>query len=492
MKNRHSIKRTLFIIYLAIILSLFIGNLFPYLSYKRYNEVLNDVNDRVYKIKDLVETNSKIDNALSNFASSEDTIYIDQIYNNYQDLNLLIGEFKEKVYDRTSYLYLENIEFILGNDYSNALESTIWSIRGVNEEDIQVNYYEYKRLNQYVNIYLDKLFEKELDYSREIQNNLKSVSKQINLRIFTFLIFNLLLILFFGVSYGKRLLGNIRKLTEVSKEVSKGNFDVEKIELHSNDETEVLADAFNTLISNTKRLISKIKENADFEVMLHKEEAEKSKIEVLLNQAKLKGLQAQINPHFLFNTLNVVAKTAILEDADETCELIESVADMFRYNLNNINKIITIQEEIQNIENYIFIQKARFGDRVDFLINIENEVLTYLIPFLTLQPIVENAFMHGIEDMESGGIIKVYSKEIDNEMYLIVEDNGKGMSNESIQELLNDGEIKSQSTGIGMSNVKKRLEFYYGIKEAIRIESKENTGTKVYIKVLRKFEVEDV
>lgn len=484
MNRKHSIKKMLVYIYILIVFSLFIGNLFSYESYKKFNEISKEVNQRVYEIKDLVNTNSKIDTALSNFAFSKDTIYIDQIYGNYQDLVLFTVKFQDKVYDRTSFLYLENIEYILENDYTDLLEKTIWSIRGVDEEQTQTNYYEYKRINQYINIYFEMLFDRELEHSRRIQNDIDKLFDEMNIRIIFFLVINLLFILSIGIGYGKRLLNNLKKLTDVAEEVSKGNFNVPKIELNSDDETSLLAEAFNKLISNTKLLISKIKENADFEVMLHKEEVEKSKVEVLLNQAKLKGLQAQINPHFLFNTLNVIAKTAILEDADDTCMLIESVSDMLRYNLKNIDTIITINEEILNIKNYILIQKTRFGERVKFKIDIKKDILNITIPFLTLQPIVENAFMHGVENLKEGGIIKVYSEIIKNDKYLIVEDNGVGMDKQSIESLLIDNTIKSHSTGIGISNVKKRLELFYDSNDIMFIESKIGIGTKVFIKLL--------
>ncbi len=492
MNRKHSIKRSLFLISILIIISLVVGNLFSYISYRKFNSVSKKVNERVYEIKDMVKTNSNIDIALSNFALSKDTSYMDVIFNNYQDLKSLIKEYQNEVYDRKSCLYLENIEYILDNEYYNTLEATIWSIRGVNEDMIQNNYYEFKKLNQYVNIYFDLLFEKELEYSRKVALDMDKIAAQINLRIILLLFISLFFIFFIGISYGRRLLANLKKLTDVAEEVSGGNFNVEKIELNSDDETALLAEAFNKLIENTKLLIIKIKENADFEVMLHREESEKAKVEVLLNQAKLKGLQAQINPHFLFNTLNVIAKTAILEDADDTCILIESVSDMLRYNLKNIDTVITINEELINLQNYILIQKARFGERVKFEIDIENEVLNFKIPFLTLQPIVENAFMHGVEDLEEGGIIKVYSLNVEHKKYLIVEDNGNGMDEDTINSLLTDNTMTSHSTGIGISNVKRRLELFYNSTDTIFIESQVGVGTKVLIKLKENLGVRNV
>lgn len=469
-----------------------IGNIFPYISYQRYSSVVNDVSNRVFEIKDLIEVNDNIDVSLSNFVFSGDRFYIDQIYNNYQDLKIQIDDYKDIVFDETSYLYLDNINHILNNDYSEKMESTIWSVRGVDEDLKQSNYYNFKKVNQYVNVYLQMLFDQELENSQQVQKQLQKVSEQITLRIVFFILINLFFILFIGISYGRRLSKNLKQLTDAAESVSQGNFQIEKIQLDSDDETKILANAFNRLISNTKTLIQKIKENANLEVKLHKEEAEKSQMEVLLNQAKLKGLQAQINPHFLFNTLNVIAKTAIMEDADDTCELIESVSDMFRYNLNNIEKLITIKEEIMNIENYIRIQQARFGERVSFSIDISSKYLNYHIPLLTLQPIVENAFMHGVEDLEAGGQIKVFTTALNNKDYIVIEDNGVGMNQEEAKQLLIDSQSKSQSTGIGLSNVRKRLEFYYKEKDVIYIESEESEGTRVFIEIRSEIEVEDV
>ena len=165
---------------------------------------------------------------------------------------------------------------------------------------------------------------------------------------------------------------------------------------------------------------------------------------------------------------------------------------MLRYNLNNIDRIITVNEEINNIQNYISIQKARFGERVEFLINIDSKFLNYHIPLLTLQPIIENAFMHGVEDMENGGEIHVYSTQVDNKDYLVIEDNGVGMTQEKAETLLLEESTTSHSTGIGVNNVRKRLEFYYNREDVMFIKSEVGQGTQVFIEMIDSIEVENV
>ncbi|MGM0378926.1 MAG: sensor histidine kinase [Bacillota bacterium] len=481
MKKNNSLKRTLIVIFILIIISLVISSTFSYFTFQNLQTELNNTTDSIYAIKDLIRLNKQLDSSLSDYAYTKKQIHIQYIYANYQKLLIRIEEFNEKVKNKQSSVYLDNIYTILNNKYIDQLELTISSVRGVDESKIANNYYESKKITKYINTYLNMLLNNELENSRKEQILLKEDISVIVQRVAIILVLNLGLILFIGISYGRNLILNISKLTNVAEEISKGNFDISPIELKSTDETHILAKAFNKLINNTKKLINKIKENAELEVKLHKEELEKSQVQNLLKEAKLKGLQSQINPHFLFNTLNIVSKLAILEDADETSELINNVSDMFRYNLGKLDQNVSVKEEVENIENYIFIQKKRFGNRVKFEIDIDKNIINKKIPFLTLQPIVENAFIHGISELESNAIIKIYSVKKNNKLYLVVKDNGNGMNQSQIDSLLNENDNDGHSTGIGVNNVKQRLEYFHNKNNVLFIESEKNSGTKVYI-----------
>lgn len=161
------------------------------------------------------------------------------------------------------------------------------------------------------------------------------------------------------------------------------------IEVQSNDELKVLGDAFNHMRLNIHSLVQEIKDQ--------------SELDQLLKEMELKHLQNQINPHFLFNTLNAVSKMAYLEDANATSSLIDSVAAILRHSLGEIDTHVTLGDEVAIVGDYFNIQKSRFSERVQFITEIDETCLAIKIPRLTLQPLVENAFIHGIEEREEGG-----------------------------------------------------------------------------------------
>ncbi|MGA9290543.1 MAG: sensor histidine kinase, partial [Anaerobacillus sp.] len=202
-------------------------------------------------------------------------------------------------------------------------------------------------------------------------------------------------------------------------------------------------------------------------------------------EMELKSLQSQINPHFLFNTLNTISRRAYIEGADQTSELIESVAALLRYNLGNLSKDVTLKEELDIVREYFFIQQSRFGERVTFDVIADENILDCKIPVLTLQPIVENAFIHGVESYEEGGeiLIRVYSKHDD--VIVEVSDNGVGIETTRLSQILSNSEQSTvekrqgHSTGLGMQNVKKRIELYSQQAGSMTVKSSKELGTTV-------------
>jgi sensor histidine kinase YesM len=187
----------------------------------------------------------------------------------------------------------------------------------------------------------------------------------------------------------------------------------------------------------------------------------------------------------LFNTLNTLSKKAYLEGAEETSDLLVSVAGLLRYNLKRLDRSVTLYEEVIVLQQYMEIQKARFTDRLEFHMDIDESCLQMQIPGLTLQPIVENAVIHAIEPEEDGG--SIWFRVIDGveRVTIEIEDDGVGMSEDKIKQILEERlvETEGHSTGIGFSNVVKRLRLFYGYEDVIHIESSEGRGTKVVLKL---------
>jgi len=198
---------------------------------------------------------------------------------------------------------------------------------------------------------------------------------------------------------------------------------------------------------------------------------------------ELKQLQNQINPHFLFNTLNTVSKMAYLEDAKATSDLIESVAALLRHSLGQIDKNVSLRDEVGVVKEYFHIQKIRFSERSQFKLNVDESCLEIEIPRLTLQPLVENAFIHGIEEKEEGGIITLNIYQMETNVIVEVRDDGVGMDQGKIRQLLSlstvDTDHVGHSTGIGLTNVIRRLQLHYQIPDVMEIESVPGEGTTV-------------
>ena len=200
-------------------------------------------------------------------------------------------------------------------------------------------------------------------------------------------------------------------------------------------------------------------------------------------------LQAQINPHFLYNTFNLISSIAGMQGVDSICKITGCISDMFRYSIQE-SLIVKLKDELREVDNYVTIQTIRFKDRLYADFDIENETLDTPVPIFLLQPLVENAIIHGLEPKEGIGYISIIAYMVEDEVELIVRDNGVGISSVKMKELLksmNKDQIEPISTeghsSIGIKNVNQRIKAYYGEEYGIKLESNLNTGTSVRIRI---------
>ncbi|RHW42856.1 sensor histidine kinase [Neobacillus notoginsengisoli] len=293
--------------------------------------------------------------------------------------------------------------------------------------------------------------------------------KTIGISIFTA---SILLSILFALWFSNGITRPITLLSKAAREISSGKFDGADVKSMTKDELRFLTETFNNMRRNIHRLILEIKQ--------------KSELDALLKEMELKSLQNQINPHFLFNTLNTVSKMAYIEGAEKTSDLIDSVGALLRYNLGNLDKPTTLKDEVSVVQEYFFIQQTRFGDRVQFKKDIDETCLSLPIPILTLQPIVENAFIHGVESYESDALLSLHVYRRAGSVVVEVIDNGVGMDEWTKKRLLQpDGGLPASQkpsghvTGLGLQNVIKRLQLFYGQETIIEIDSKLGEGTSV-------------
>lgn len=203
--------------------------------------------------------------------------------------------------------------------------------------------------------------------------------------------------------------------------------------------------------------------------------------ERLLSQAEFKALQSQINPHFLFNTLNAISQLAILEGSSQTADAIFSLSALLRRSLKKNDTLPPLKEEVDNIAEYLNIKKLLYRDRIRYICDVDPDCLSIRVPLFTLQPLVENALLHGLEPKESGGTLTLSVHREDGFVVVRVEDDGLGCSQEAMDEVRQNPPDHSRSdlTGIGMGNVMKRLANHFGPEFRWTIDSSPGNGTRI-------------
>ncbi len=290
-------------------------------------------------------------------------------------------------------------------------------------------------------------------------------------------------VLFWGVLWIARVMHRtivvpVMKLADTSRKIAANDFYVEDVNVENKDELGELVRAFNKMKFATGEYIEALEEKRKTLDLLHEEELEKLAIERELENMKFDLLKNQINPHFLFNTLNVIAGMANLEDAEVTEKMIRALSDLFRYNLKTKEAEVPLSQELKAVEDYMYLQQMRFGKRVSSEISCDvNKDLT-MVPVFTFQPIVENAIIHGICKKEEGGRIRIRVREKESRIIITIGDTGVGMGAEALEKMRSQIEHNAEYKGIGLGNVFRRVKTMYQDGE-VEIYSKEQVGTVI-------------
>lgn len=274
-----------------------------------------------------------------------------------------------------------------------------------------------------------------------------------------------------AVYIAKGISNPVRRLQRMMRLAENGDFDVQ-VTNQTKDEVGQLSSSFNIMIKKIKDLMQNVYDSRLME-----------------KEAELEALQSQINPHFLYNTLDVVRGIAMANNVESIVQISGALGSMFRYNISNDRKIVRLRDEIEHIENYIQIQKFRYGDKFDVFYDIDEELYQCKIIRMIIQPLIENAIYHGIEMMMGRGEITVRGRKEGSNLLLSVEDNGLGIIQEKsvvLNNALEQGEWKisrSDQTGIGIGilNVNARIKLYYGKEFGLKVVSRQNAGTAVLI-----------
>lgn len=271
-----------------------------------------------------------------------------------------------------------------------------------------------------------------------------------------------------------------------------GDLDPEKVPADIPVLTQAQSDALCRYVGITGRKIVELVDNSN--ARHHLEGQQKThadfmkrqrKLEEDLKAAELSALQYQVNPHFLFNSLNTIARVALIEGDKHTEKLVSALARLMRYSLYQVKSTVTLEEEVKTVTDYLMIQETRFQGRLSHRIDVEPPVLMAKMPCMILQPLVENACQHGLEPTKRGGIITIQGWLENGNVFLEVTDNGVGMSEEQQRSIFKLEDIHSTKEGkvggIGMNNVLSRLQYHFGSDCAWDIHSVPNKGTTLQL-----------
>ena len=361
--------------------------------------------------------------------------------------------------------------------YSEEIDSIINS--NAKKETKYLKFLKAKDDSFYIEGYIKQLLNTKLSEGEWYHRQLTNRVRQIRVINFTSVLFLMLVSLLFIFAISNSITNPIKKLTQFARNVSRGNFVNKELEMRSSEEINILASTLNQMSKNIFNMIS-------IQNQLHEEEIKSIKISNELNEARFLALQSQIAPHFLFNTLNAIARFSMFEGANKTTRLIESLSSIFRYNLKATEKV-QISEELKIIQAYAAIQSARFGDRIRFDIRCRTDLGSIYVPRFILQPLVENAVIHGLEPKEGSGMVRVKIQETSENLVIKVIDNGVGIPAGKLAQLLGQTEEaiqrKGDTTGIGVNNVRERILLYYRKTDSYSIKSKEHLGTVITLKL---------
>jgi two-component system sensor histidine kinase YesM len=279
-----------------------------------------------------------------------------------------------------------------------------------------------------------------------------------------------LLVIFISYYISQSITRPVRELSKITEKVARGDLSV-RAGVDTGSEIGILSESFNEMIDRISRLLDQVRTEQES-----------------LRRAELELLQSQINPHFLYNTLDTIVWLAEAGDQARVVSMVGSLSKFFRASLGQGKDQVTIKDELDHVRSYLEIQQVRYQDILDYSIDVPEEVHNAPVPKITLQPLVENALYHGIKNKRGKGNISITGKTENKCIYIYIEDNGMGMTEERLErisEKMNDpGLFESEEDKgdvFGLSNVNERIKLKFGSRYGIHIDSVYGEGTTVTI-----------
>ena len=499
----NSIQTKLVMLQSSLMLLILLVNLFIYWQTNSMVRRIDSVFASNVTIGELTDTIELVQTSVYEYLNTKSSEALENYYRYGQEYRTLIGQLNTETVSSPLLILEKNIHSMSGS-YMNKMDETVQAKRGRNVEHYKQAYEEGTKLYEYINYYIYRL--NSLQFEQNSKNYEFLLSVMGGMEVFSLAI----IIVVFGVALSaviliiRDMIHPLQKLSEAAGEVAQGNFEVTLPQTDSRDEIGIVTKTFAQMLSSIRAYISRLRDSMEKEAQMKERELS---MEAHLKEAQLKFLQAQINPHFLFNSLNAGAQLAMMEDAEATGSFLEKMADFFRYNVKKMNGSSTLREELELVDNYIYILNVRFAGDISYEKHIEQGFDDTQMPGMILQPLVENAVTHGIRDRIQHSRIILTAEQYDKMLQVTVTDNGRGMTRDELASVMADissgapqetrvrndlsepedaqsqlREQEKNSTGIGLRNVSNRLNLFYKRDGLLSIYSEgRDQGTEVTV-----------
>lgn len=466
-----------FILSVLIILA---TSLYAYISAQI---IMQDTDQMFQKNLQLTEAYSrlgKVQNDLELYLSTSSSDSLIAFYNDSSALNDNAESLLSKVSYNERGIKMKNVANMV-LDYLSKAEYAINQKRGRNISAYTAAYENTVKESDSITVYMEEIMSRDMIDSSEKYKAIHARQEQVSLINNTLIAAVMAFVIFMIILFSIEVTKPITRLAGYAQKIADGNFDVVIRPEKTSGEIRTLYEVFSSMAVSIKEYVNQLQEKRRLERTLNAEKVKNLKMKNALHESELLALQSQVNPHFIFNTINIGAKIALLQGDKLTCTYLENAADIFRYNLKGLDSNATLRQEIENVVSYMYLLQMRFSDMVNFTLEADKEdlaLMNFVVPRMTLQPLIENAYIHGISQKEEGGNIRLHAWRDEAFVYVEVCDNGSGLSQEQIENILEahseeTGEERLQqkghTTGIGLDNVLKRLRLFFDRRDVMWI-----------------------
>ena len=472
-------------LFLSVVLVAIIFSVGMYVSSQMVHTRYSSDMEAFYQIAGLKDMLYQCDESMSAYLRSGNRANLIAYNNGVREFMLFTDGLKKASAEVTGRSLLYSIEdaFSSYQSSSNYAAHYFYGKQNVPAYDAL---YEARRISTYIKEYCDLLLETYIESGYDHYNSLETAQKSA-------LVMEALalLLLMAGAVLGIRTLHSnfarpLSCLYDASTKISEGDFDVAVPEEYGDETMRSLSRTYNTMAMSIQRMVEDLNWAQKVKTELLNEQLKNTEYQRLLEQASFLALQSQVNPHFMFNTLNSISRTIMLGRSDDAVSMIDALAVLLRYNLADAYAPATLSEELEVIRQYMTIQQCRFPDRIHAEYKYDPALANAVqIPRFTLQPIVENAVIHGLEPKLGPGTLHIEAKQDGDVCQIDIWDDGVGMSRETLEAVLTGTHRgrKGHTNSIGVNNTKKRMQVFTHMEDCFHMESEPGKGMLVRLRL---------